>query len=267
MTDRKGLSSSTLKLIAVIVMLIDHIAACLVVRMQLSAMRNGSEFVGEEIYALFVNGSLSKIYMTMRVIGRIAFPIFCFMIVEGFMKTRDVRKYVLRLTAFAFISEIPFDLAFSASYFDFDHQNVYFTLLIGLLTILVLDIIERNKEYIDTRLLMILNVITIVVGGLLAELMKTDYGAMGVWFIVAVYLGRNQKQTRIAYGAGSIVLLSLLNNNLIEALGALAYIPLSFYDGRRGVKLKYFFYAFYPVHLLLIHFICILLGISQYAVI
>lgn len=97
-----GLNSFQLKCIAVITMIIDHTGA-----------------------VLFPDN------MTLRYIGRIAFPIFCFLLVEGFFHTRDVRKYMLRLGMFAVISEIPYDLAFRDTVIEFEHQNVFFTLFIG----------------------------------------------------------------------------------------------------------------------------------------
>ena len=97
-----GINSFQLKWIAVITMIIDHTGA-----------------------VLFPDD------MVFRYIGRIAFPIFCFLLVEGFFHTRDVRKYMLRLGLFALISEIPYDLAFRDTVLEFEHQNVFFALLLG----------------------------------------------------------------------------------------------------------------------------------------
>ena len=98
------LDSFQLKWIAIITMLIDHVGA------------------------IFFPGNL-----VFRYVGRIAFPIFCFQLVEGFFHTRNIEKYMLRLGIFAIISEIPYDLAFRGNILDFEHQNVFFTLFLGIL--------------------------------------------------------------------------------------------------------------------------------------
>ena len=121
---QKGFSGSTLKLIAIITMLIDHIGAAVIARLLIAGQ--GSEL-------------LYKIYYAMRAVGRVAFPIFCFLLVEGFFYTGSRKKYALRLFGFALLSEIPFDLAFSGKILEFGYQNVFFTLLIGLLTIMLFD--------------------------------------------------------------------------------------------------------------------------------
>ena len=100
-----GLSGSTLKLIAIVTMFIDHL--------------------GVVAFETQISNYMVPYYI-MRLIGRLAFPIFCFLLVEGFFHTRDVKKYALRLLVFAFISEIPFDLAFNRQLFYWRHQNVFF---------------------------------------------------------------------------------------------------------------------------------------------
>lgn len=128
---QKGLSGSTLKLIAIITMLIDHIGAAVIARLLIAGQ--GSEM-------------LYKIYYAMRAVGRVAFPIFCFLLVEGFFYTGSRKKYALRLFGFALLSEIPFDLAFSGKILEFGYQNVFFTLLIGLLTIMLFDAVVKSRS-------------------------------------------------------------------------------------------------------------------------
>ncbi len=144
-----GINSFQLKWIAVITMIIDHTGA-----------------------VLFPDN------MVFRYIGRIAFPIFCFLLVEGFFHTRDVRKYMLRLGLFALISEIPYDLAFRDTVLEFEHQNVFFALLLGVVMI---------------------------------------------W------------------------------NGSVQMYGAAATAFLIFYNGEKGASMKYFFYLFYPLHLLALY--------------
>ena len=111
--DKKGISGSTVKIIAVIAMLIDHTAAVVMIR-QIMARGFQEAAVGGQSRLfdwLMENGVLFYGYQIMRMIGRLGFPIFCFLLVEGFQRTRDVKKYALRLGLFALISELPFDLA------------------------------------------------------------------------------------------------------------------------------------------------------------
>lgn len=110
---QQGISGYWLKVIAVISMLIDHTSA--VILEQIPGLENPA--------------------FLMRIIGRLAFPIYCFLLVEGFYHTRSRAKYAGRLFLFALISEVPFDLAFSRRMWDFSSNNVFFTLLFGLLVI------------------------------------------------------------------------------------------------------------------------------------
>lgn len=172
----------------------------------------------------------------MRFIGRIAFPIFCFLLVEGFMHTSNRKKYALRLFLFAFISELPFDLALFNSPVDWGYQNVFFTLLIGLLVIWAMDAVRKSKFQIPLQLTAIL------VGGFLAWFLKTDYDYKGILLIVILYIFRYDRKLRTIAGCISL---------LWEAPACLAFLPINLYNGKRGLSLKYFFYAFYPLHLLI----------------
>ncbi|SFR93946.1 TraX family protein [Anaeromicropila populeti] len=120
------MSGSTLKLIAIFAMIIDHVAAVLVWSVAYSTN----------------NTQMMEISHYMRMFGRIAFPIFCFLLVEGFVHTKNRRRYAIRLALFAVISEIPFDLAFSMTPFDFNAQNVFFTLFLGLVVLMGLENIQ-----------------------------------------------------------------------------------------------------------------------------
>ena len=253
----RGLSGSTLKLIAVVTMLIDHVGAAVVWRLiRFNADKNG--MVGMLPY-----DGLMQCYTIMRYIGRIAFPIYCFLLVEGFQKTRNKTKYVLRLGVFALISEIPFDLAFSSRVLEFDYQNVFFTLFIGLLTMIVMEKVQLRLDRAAIKMgdtLMIVQYLfklaVLAAGALLAETMHTDYGAVGVICILVLYFFRGNKVAQIAAGCCAF---------LWEWTAPLAFIPIGFYNGKRGLKLKYFFYLFYPLHLLILYLICVGLGISGYS--
>lgn len=128
-STRRGLSGTALKYIACTTMLIDHIgASCLEAGILRPALDAGAlstdALASDPLYLL--DGVL-------RFTGRLAFPIFCFLLVEGFVHTHDVRRYVRRLLLFGLISEVPFDLAFFRTPFDPSQQNVYWTLAFGVL--------------------------------------------------------------------------------------------------------------------------------------
>ena len=258
---KRGISSAVLKNIAVVTMLIDHIGAVIVTRL---LIQNGLyEAMGsQETYAAWLgqNGGMYGIYMAMRIIGRFAFPIYCFLLVEGFQRTHNVKKYLGRMFLFALLSEVPFDLALSGKVWYMEYQNVFFTLLIGLLVIAGLQLVEQRFAGTETgkRLLrVVLGAVIMLAGCALALLLKTDYNFKGVMAIVVLYLFRKRKKAQIWAG----VIVFLLMDGL-EMIAALSFILIWFYNGTRGKQNKYFFYFFYPVHLLLLWLICVAIGIA-----
>lgn len=253
-SKKKGISGSTLKLIAVFTMLIDHVGAAILGRyVMLSGYMDLLSTTDINVINqwLVENATLYYAYTVTRMIGRVAFPIFCFLMVEGFLRTRDVKKYAMRLGTFALISEIPFDLAFSAKVLEFKYQNVYFTLLFGLLTLMAFDYISKMQKAQFVKVL--LWAAALAVGAGVAELLHTDYGAIGVVSILVLYVFRKNKVWQIV--SGCLVF-------LWELTAPFAFIPIGFYNGKRGLKLKYFFYAFYPLHLAIIYIVCLVLGIA-----
>lgn len=243
----QGISAGTLKLFAVITMLIDHIAAVVVIRM------------------LQADGSHEMLvtYNVMRQIGRIAFPIYCFMLVEGLARTRNKWKYAARLGGFALLSEIPFDLAFHGEVLEFSYQNVFFTLVIGLLTMIVIDEIETGTHGEKSAawgwpLKQILVLITCAAGMGLAHLLQTDYGLRGVACILVMYFLRKRRWLELVAGYVAFVVF------LREIAALPAFLALAFYRDRKGFDAKFFFYGFYPVHLLLLYLVYVLLGLAAY---
>lgn len=250
-TRKNGLSGAGLKWIAIITMLIDHIGAVILMPLiSIRMMQGGSQ-----------SAELMTVYTILRTIGRISFPIFCFLIVEGFFYTRDIRKYNIRLGLFALLSEIPFDLALFGKVFETSHQNIFFTLAIGLFSISIFQKIRNDKT--------LAAFIIVLLGAAAAEMINTDYGAYGVLLIFIFYYFRKRpKQRFIAF-----VLLAIANvaftyikagygfhPAMIAAvlpalLPVLALIPIQIYNGERGKQPKYFFYLFYPVHLLILYLI------------
>ena len=125
---RQGLSGTTLKLMACITMLIDHIgASCLEAGLLVPLIASGTFSTDPAAV------SLLQMDRVLRYIGRLAFPIFCFLLVEGFLHTHDVKRYVERLFLFGLLSEVPFDMAFFRTPFHWGNQNVYWTLALGVL--------------------------------------------------------------------------------------------------------------------------------------
>ncbi len=233
-------TGATLKIIALITMLVDHTAAVL---------------IGQ------ISGP-TDIYWAMRLIGRMAFPIYCFLLVEGACHTRNQYMYALRLLLFAFISEIPFDLALRGKAIDNSYNNVFFTLLIGLLSIIVIGDIrklgERAKKkstpmwFLVTFGKYLATAAVIMAAMLVSEfVIRSDYGAAGVACIVTMYLLWNHKEA--AFLAG-VLILGLLTSDM-ELAALLMLIPVHFYKGERGHQIKYLFYGFYPVHLMVLYLI------------
>ncbi len=253
---KKGISGSTIKIIAIIAMLIDHTGAVIIERLliQLGLNNLNTADLQEMMVFMTENGNILLLHTIMRsVIGRIGFPIFCFLLVEGFIHTRNVTKYAFRLLAFALISEIPFDLGFNGKLFYWGYQNVFFTLFIGLLVMIAYRAIEglNTKKFIKV----ILDIIALAAGIVISMLLKTDYGTqygIGVICIMALYIFRKNKVHQIT--AGCITF-------LWEITAPLAFIPIGLYNGKRGLRMKYFFYAFYPLHIFILYLIARYMGL------
>jgi hypothetical protein len=258
------MSSYHLKLIAIITMLIDHTGAVFI-----------SSWSNPQLYLLF------------RGIGRLSFPIFVFLIVEGFHHTRNVKKYLLRLGIFAFISELPFDLAFYYSRFGNSvmedlkavfvdgfqakqmsvllsrfggYQNIFFTLFLGLLLIYLLSLCDLKFQN-NNMLSSLVDVILILAFCGIAMFLKTDYDAAGIILVVVFYLFRGRKLLL----SGSLFLIcALMMSNItaflstgnilsvISLFATFSMIPIAFYNGKKGKDVKYIFYIFYPAHLLIL---------------
>ena len=221
-----GLSGSTLKLIACITMLIDHTGAAV---LDTWLFKSDLRFTDVEAWQ-----NMRVLYQWMRGIGRLAFPIFCFLIVEGFFHTRNVRKYCMRMFLFALISEFPFDYALKASVPFWQKQNVYFTLLISLLCLWLLDSL-RGIPWVQF--------FAVTASMSLANAMMTDYNFKGVFLIAMLYLFHDHRLYQCVAGAAAIAW---------ERWAPLSYLLCFLYNGKRGLRLRYFFYIFYPGHLLIL---------------
>ena len=234
LSPRCSFSGTALKTIACITMLVDHIgASCIEAGLLLPELETGEVSGGA-----WNQISLYQLDRVLRFTGRLAFPIFCFLLVEGFVHTHDVKKYVRRLFLFALISEMPFDLAFFRTPFDPSAQNVYWTLALGVLAMAGLKRFEKENGLPGWQGL-------VWAGGCaaLALAANTDYNAIGVIIICALYLTRTNRKWQCLAGA-------LLF--MFELTAPLAFVLVWFYNGQRGAcspLQKKAFYWFYPVHL------------------
>ena len=200
-------------------------------------------------------------------VGRLAFPIFAFMTVEGYFHTHDLRKYLQRMLVFALLSEIPFDLMYGGTWFYPVHQNVIWTLLLGLLGIHLMEK-ARKKQKIGIYVLTV--ALVVIFGAVLGTLGMVDYYGAGVLTMFVFYLFRGRKwwcflsQLLALYWVNVELLSGLMYPVTIlgteielcqQGLALLALIPIGLYRGRQGYHSKpfqYACYAFYPVHMLVI---------------
>lgn len=224
----RRIDGSTLKILALITMLIDHFAASVVYNVFL--LPNAPIERGTSIYTLYI------IYRVMRAVGRTAFPIYVFLLVEGFVYTKSRPRYLIRLLAFALISEIPFNLALKLSLRHPDHQNVFFELALCLLLLMLWEYFKDKP---------ILQLASFAACGLLAHYANFDYGWYGIILVMVFYVMRDFRIPQAVFG------LLVLSEELPGVL--LGFLPLPFYSGKRGRQHKMLFYAAYPVHLLLFY--------------
>ena len=245
---KNGLTGSALKWIAIFTMFIDHIGAAFLEIGLLPKIADAVLAGNSFDYIMSDYHFWYRFDDILRSIGRLAFPIFCFLLVEGFLHTKNVKKYALRLGVFALISEIPFDLAFNGSVLETTSQNVFFTLLIGLV---VLCGLQYFKETLPAHMAP-LRYLVAITGMMTAQFLQTDYAAFGVLLIVLLYEFRNNRKWQCIAGA----IVTLFNSYTAP----FAFLFIWFYNEERGKQLpKYFFYAFYPAHLLLLFFVRMLM--------
>lgn len=215
MSKCKCLSASALKIIALVTMLIDHF--------------------GHILYYWMVkyNGYPQEIYTVLRAVGRISFPLYCFLLVEGFVHTKNLKKYFFNIALFALISEIPYDIMVRYKPFNFSTWNIFFTLFAGLFTLYCTKKVKEGK---------ILYVFGMIIPAVAAQYLGFDYGAWGVLLILVMYLVRQIPVT----GTLVTTLALAVKQNMAFA----AVIPMMMYNGEKGrLKMKYFFYAIYPIHI------------------
>lgn len=231
---KKIFSQEGLKIIACLTMLLDHIGA---------------------VFASDL-GSYS-LYYALRIIGRLAFPIYCFLLAEGVAHTKNPVKYGLRLVAGVLLAEIPFDLALFGG-ITWQYQSVMVTLLLGFVMALVMEKLDRTK------------LVPVIIFGFLAELFQCDYGMWGIAMIALFAMTRDRQDRNNLQIIGMLIICYFMNSAAIQIFGirvpielfaVLALIPIFLYTGKKstGSKLvQTIFYLFYPVHLLVLYIISIM---------
>ncbi len=220
------LSGSVLKMIAILTMLLDHTAFYIL-----------SEFPFCTASFLTLLGKSISLYSICRIIGRVAFPLFCFLVVEGFLYTKNREKYGLRLLIFALISELPWNFA-HAGQLLYPSQNVMFTLFFGYLALCAIAYFENEKPK---------QLIALILLFFVCILCKADYGVHGLGLILCIYFLREKPIPQAIVGS------CMLTNGWAAGL---AFIPINLYNGERGFMRgavsKYAAYLFYPAHLLIL---------------
>nr|WP_072537160.1 TraX family protein [Anaerococcus mediterraneensis] len=218
----KGINGAQLKYIAFASMFIDHF--------------------NKAIITPFLTGSGPMVIITtiFDILGRIAFPIFAFMIVEGFFKTKSRWSYLRNLLIFAVISEIPYDMFQSAVFINTWSQNILWGLALGLFTIMVID---KLKEKIKKRPLWIfVSLLLVVLSSLGSMLISSDYEYYAIITIYLYYLFYEKRI--IASGLSYLVIIK-------EIYAILGFATVLLYNGEKGKQNKIFNYLFYPVHMLI----------------
>ncbi|MGF6905657.1 TraX family protein [Fusobacterium sp. PH5-44] len=265
--EKIGMTGFSIKIIATFVMFIDHITA--------STFNMWIPFLYRNNFSL---EEMEILRVSLRSIGRLSFPVFCFLVVEGFVHTKNIKRYILSMLIFGVISEVPFDMAIFNTIIYWGHQNVYFTLSLGLITLSGIKLYGKN---FGIKLCIALGI------AIMASLLKTDYGFYGVLLIVVLYIYRENRWKK--YLLSSVVLimsyssdilitmikyiltsanikesLPLVINYIIESVpwgtyfayitfSIFTFIIMELYNGKKGKNInKYLFYGFYPIHLLLL---------------
>lgn len=175
------------------------------------------------------------------IIGRIAFPIFAFMIVEGFYKTKSRGKYLSNLLIFAIISEVPYDMFQSKVFINNRSQNIMWALALGLLTLIIVD---KLKEKIKNKYAWLgISILIVAINAVVATLLSFDYDYYSIIIIFILYLFYDKRFL------GSILSYLVIIKEVYAILG---FAVINFYNGEKGRQNKLFNYLFYPVHLLIL---------------
>lgn len=217
----KSLNGAQLKRIAILSMVMDH-------------------FTKGVLFDYFDHPLWKTIGEVFLVLGRMAFPIFCFLLVEGFIHTSNRGKFITNLLIFALISEIPFDLFLTAEWNNSAYQNILWTFIIAVIMLMLVEHVQNYASWWGD----LLTVLIVGVGAWIAYYFNTDYRHFGVILIFLLYQFRSYTSLKLLLG-------SLLRIN--SPYSILGFSLCYFYNGERGKQNKWLGYFFYPTHLLVIY--------------
>lgn len=245
------LTGKTLKIIATIAMFVDHFTKTTF------TTAIGIMLSSEKIpYEVYLQAEEIKFSVLLN-IGKIAFPIYCFLLVEGFCHTRSKRKYIFWMALFALISEIPFDLCIWDTMarrrgtfpFFWEYQNVFFTLLLGVCALYFIESFSKKTDNKEEKIKAIcIQSIGSIVASIIAVIIHSDYEATGVICIVFIYLTRNYRILQI------VCVILILGIFPLSLYGVFLCLIMLMYNGKRGtIRHKYMYYAFYPLHFLILY--------------
>lgn len=218
------LSGAQLKYVAIVSMLIDHVNKAL-------------------LYPFLDKGVLLIISDLFDIIGRIAFPLFCFMLIEGFFKTGNRKKYLLTLLVFGLISEVPFDMFTTAAFYNANWNNVLFTLALLLITIWIIDILRNRFNELPRTVWYLASIALVAAMCILSMILGLDYEYHAILIGYFFYLFHDIPILAIPFGYFSMYK---------EPWTLLGFALTLTYNGKRGKQHKALNYWFYPVHLLLL---------------
>ena len=223
---------------------------------QLKKIAMGTMFIDHAAVAIIYGCGLNdwsplaaNIGLAMRLVGRMAFPLYAFMLVQGFMWTRDWKKYLFRMTLFALAAEIPFDLVLAQKIWYPNTQNTLLTLTVSLVCLKMLDALEKKYDGEEGKFLRIVLNVWVIVGAMtITALFRSDGGAFGLLLVVLFYLFRHRPAEQAAAGCAGLFLIYGFSVSVLFAWIAIFFI--SRYNGERGRKMGLLPYIFYPAHLL-----------------
>lgn len=248
------MTSFVLKIIAMVTMIIDH---------------------SGDVFSSILNGKAPYF----NTVGRIAFPLFCFMLVEGYRHTSNLKKYIIRLLIAALISQIPFHiLVVNIMHAKSFGVNVLFTLMFGLIALYIWnmkpesngDLQNENAEStqksftIKDVVIWIMKIIAIALLIVIATWLNFDYGKTGILLILAIFLLFKKHKILFFFAFITISVINYLNILLITPIWGMAFvlastiIPFIFmllYNGKKGKNTKYGLYIIYPLHLIILELI------------